>query len=507
MASGPTGATAAVRRSRRRDERTCAVGRRDDGVAAVARTRGDDVVGRRLSDRDACSLAGARKGGEVRRVGGQQRRQPVAGSNRQGPYMPPPRLPPESTRRVAIPGSRTRGTARSVRRCSPRRRTRRPVRRPCRGHSRAGISQAWRRAPLQLPWRSSPARRSRAPVRRSPLRRAGSAPGGHRQLPPPTRSSARRPPVAAIIRQDRNIAPPPIIGESLVRDSATDRGIAGDRAAGGSEKNVAIDSNSRKSFDSSGDHVCSLARLCTGAGGGALDARRERARRDDGLVRPAPLAGADRRIRRLLELPARTNGQAVRRFARTAVPLPGLPARVVPRRERPARGLRPRRRQPRAGFAEDPRRPAGRGEAARDRLARVALLPRGRELGERLLPRASRPGRPRGHELRLVRRARQQAGPDRRGALDEHVAGLQHVGRSEPLSRSATARRRALVAARRRPRRHLIASVRPGLRRRRRLSLRPAAAALARAQRVSDLVRHRSRCLGRARRRRGDASS
>ena len=27
--------------------------------------------------------------------------------------------------------------------------------------------------------------------------------------------------VAAIIRQDRNIAPPPIIGESLVRDSAT----------------------------------------------------------------------------------------------------------------------------------------------------------------------------------------------------------------------------------------------------------------------------------------------
>ena len=36
-------------------ERTCAVGRRDDGVAAVARACGDDVVGRRLPDRDACT--------------------------------------------------------------------------------------------------------------------------------------------------------------------------------------------------------------------------------------------------------------------------------------------------------------------------------------------------------------------------------------------------------------------------------------------------------------------
>ena len=105
-------------------------------------------------------------------------------------------------------------------------------------------------------------------------------------------------------------------------------------------------------------------------------------------------------------------GQTVRLFVdsrRPAVPLSRLPARVVPGRERPARGVRPRGCQPRAGVAEDPRRPIGRGEAARDRLARVALLSCRRELAERLLPRAPRPGRRRRHELRLVRRARQHS--------------------------------------------------------------------------------------------------
>src|SRR3954447_23550270 len=39
--------------------------------------------------------------------------------------------------------------------------------------------------------------------------------------------------VAAIIRQDRNIAPPPIIGEYLVR-TPQPPGVTGDRTAGGS---------------------------------------------------------------------------------------------------------------------------------------------------------------------------------------------------------------------------------------------------------------------------------
>ena len=202
-------------------ERTCAVGRRDDGVAAVARTCGDDVVGRRLSDRDACSLTGARKGGQVRRIGRQQRRslwREVVGEG----------------------GICRRRDCRRNRRAAWRYRARERVVRlvaSADAHDsvvHGGLHVRHVEVALELELRGHGAAhgcdRRRVPVQHGGgghrcgvphLRLAGSAPSGPPQIPPPSAIASKATAVAAIIRQDRNIAPPPIVGESLVRDSAT----------------------------------------------------------------------------------------------------------------------------------------------------------------------------------------------------------------------------------------------------------------------------------------------
>ena len=140
----------------------------------------------------------------------------------------------------------------------------------------------------------------RAGLRRSRRqcdRQQGDRRGSHHPAGPKHRSSSAR-------------------GRVLGTGLRNHRGCRRARAAGGDRENVAIDSNSRKSSGSRrrspaqpGSPVRRRWRR--------FPRRRPRTRRagTTRLVRPASVTGRHRRLRRLLQLPAGTDGQALRRFA------------------------------------------------------------------------------------------------------------------------------------------------------------------------------------------------